>query len=154
MARMRISPENPTAAMTVFDAGLKSDKLVYVIVASRNLAYPRGRSPIAYIGSTENGIGRMANSAASKAPEVLALHGVKTFDVYPISSHGRPGAKKWWRKLERAFILAFLEEYGATPKLNSQGKMFRRTNEFELFSEEVVKGIITRLETGKPRRKS
>jgi hypothetical protein len=152
MGHMRISPRNPSSAMTVFDAGISNDKLVYIIVSSRQLSYARGKSPIAYIGSTEDGIGRMAQSAANKAPAILALHGVSKFDVFPVSSAGRPGAKRWWRKLERAFILAFLEEYGDPPKLNSQGTKFRRTNEFELFSEEAVKGIIRGLEKSKKRR--
>ncbi len=93
----------------------------------------------------------MAQSAATRAPDILALHGVSKFDVYPVSSSGRPGARGWWKKVERAFIIGFLEEYGAPPKLNSQGKMFRRTNEFELFSEEIVKRIIREL--GKPKKR-
>jgi len=88
----------------------------------------------------------------TKAPDVLALHGVSSFDVYPFSSKGLPGARAWWKKLERAFIIAFLEEYGEAPKLNVQGKKFRRTNEFELFSEDVIKHAIRDFEQRTSRR--
>jgi hypothetical protein len=145
MAKMRISPLDPKAAMTVYDTGIKNDKLVYLIVASRPIHYPTGRSHIAYIGSTEHGIARMAQSAAFRAQDILKLHGVSKFDVYPISAAARPGAKSWWKKLERAFIIGFREEFGDPPILNDRGRKFRRTNEFELFTESVVKDILHRL---------
>jgi len=147
VSKMRITgTKSPSPAMRVYDAGMDSEKLVYVIVADKPLSYPQGRSPIAYIGSTEHGIARMAYSAAYRAQGVLALHGVDSFAVYPFSSKGLPGAKAWWRKLERAFLIAFREEYGTPPKLNIQGKSLRRTNEFDLFSEELVKRTIRNLE--------
>ena len=148
MAKMMISPREPKKAMTVYDMGIKNDKLVYVVVASRPIPYPTGRSHIAYIGSTEHGIARMAQSAAARAEDILKPHGVSKFDVYPVSAAARQGAKSWWKKLERAFIIGFREEFGSPPKLNDPGRKFRRTNEFELFTESVVKDILHRLGDG------
>lgn len=146
MTKLRLPSKTPTPAMTVFDAGLSSDKLIYIMVASKMLPYPRRRSAVAYIGSSENGIARMATSAATRAQDILNLPRVNKFDVVPISSPGRPGAKGWWKKLERAFLLAFWEEYGAVPRFNTQGKRMQKRDEFDVFSEEIIKRHLKNLE--------
>lgn len=146
MPKIRLPSKTPTPAMTVFDAGLSNEKLVYIMVASKMLPYRRKRSAIAYIGSSEKGIARMATSAAVRAKAILELPRVNKFDVIPISSPGRPGAKRWWKKLERAFLLAFWEEYGSVPQLNTQGKRLQRKDEFDVFSEEIIKGHLRNLE--------
>lgn len=144
----------PASAMRVFDVSVASDKLVYLIRLDRKIGYPLGSSHIAYIGSTEKGISRMAQSAAAKADSCLARYGVKEFNVYVITSTGRPGARKWWRKLERAFLITFLHRYGAIPVENRQGTGITTTNEFEMFSEERVEALLKDIEeiSKRPRR--
>jgi len=64
-------------ALTISRIALHADQLVYVAQANRAIRYPNGeRSAIAYIGTTKNGIARIASSAAWKARDILSRHGV------------------------------------------------------------------------------
>lgn len=141
--------------MRVFDVSLSSEKLVYVIRLDKRIQYPLGSSHVAYIGSTEKGVSRMAESAAKKAHACLTRYGVKEFNVYVITSPGRPGAKAWWRKLERALLIAFRQRYGNIPEENTQGRNFIETDEFEMFSRDRVMEILRDIEKiTKPRRRA
>src|SRR5215510_11573437 len=75
-------------------------KLVYVIVANRPISYADGRSRIAYIGTTQHGLNRIASSIAARAPDVLRIRGVRRFEVHVLTVTGR-GHVKTWVKLER-----------------------------------------------------
>lgn len=120
-------------------------KLVYAICANKKISYPHGQSPVAYIGTTEKGIARIARSAAYWAEDVLGMHGVHTFHVRIITCPTKRGVKTW-RKLERALLLQFREKYGGIPCCNTVGKGFRETNEFGLFSRARVRKILENLE--------
>lgn len=143
------------SAMRVFDVSVSSQKLVYVIRLDKRIRYRHGSSYIAYIGSTQNGISRMAGSAAKKAQACLTRYGVKEFNVYVVTSRGKPGAKAWWRKLERALLIAFKQRYGDIPEENTQGRNFIETDEFEMFSRDSIMKILKDIEKiTKPRRRA
>ena len=78
--RLRISLK-PKPALTMRRVALEHERLVYVICADRKLKYENGYSQIAYIGTTRNGITRVASSAAHRSWDVLWAHGVQSFDV-------------------------------------------------------------------------
>ncbi len=108
-------------AVVVARTALRADKLVYLACANRPQRYPRGRSRIVYIGTTKNGIDRIAASAARASRAFLRLHGVRTLDFFVVTCQRRPGAQTW-RKLERGLLLAFKDEFGRLPIGNTQGK--------------------------------
>src|SRR5207302_1098835 len=110
-----------------------NQNLVYVILLGKTIKYRFGRrSHIAYIGTTSRGVDRIAASAAAVAPRVLSLHGVKEFSVRLVTCTPRRRVRTW-RKLERAMLLAFRERYGDIPRLNTQGRNIRETDEFKIF---------------------
>ena len=131
--------------MTVTRVAIKDIRLVYVILANKNLQYPKGRSRIAYIGTTKNGVARVAQSAAYRTDEILALHGVKEFEVRIIACNGRQKVSKIWHKLERTALMAFREKYGAIPRCNSQGKGITERAEFALFNKARIFRILEAL---------
>jgi len=53
--------------MEVDRISLGYSKLAYINCADKKLRYPQGRSRIGYIGTTKNGISRVAESAASRS---------------------------------------------------------------------------------------
>lgn len=134
----------PEPAMRVSRVAIKNEQLVYVICADKKIVYPWGKSPIAYIGTTQRGVGRIASSAAYRAPDVLAMHGVKSFDVRIVTCGSRADIKSW-KVLERALLICFKETFGAIPKCNTQGKQVREGNVFEIFARDRVKNIISNL---------
>ena len=87
------------AALTITRHALKREKLVYVAVANRAQKYPRDRSPIVYIGTTKNGVGRVAASAAGQARKLLLAHGVKQLHLFVVSCTALRGVETW-KKLE------------------------------------------------------
>jgi hypothetical protein len=127
--------------MTVNRLGIDVDKLVYVIVAGKQLPYQWGRSRIVYIGTTERGIERIAQSAAQKAPDVLNLHGIMSFDVRVLTCTARRGVKTW-HKLERAMLIAFRQMYGEVPRGNSHGAKVTETDEFVYFTHNRIDQMI------------
>jgi len=140
MKRLRISlKRNP--ALEVDRVSIGHLKLVYVICADKKVAYPKGRSRIVYIGTTQNGIDRVAQSAATRSDEVLKLHGVNSFQVRIVTSTPRQHLKTW-HKLERALILYFRAIYGAVPKRNGTGKNMAWRDERELFVAKRLRDII------------
>ncbi|CAM4256886.1 GIY-YIG nuclease family protein [Myxococcus xanthus] len=110
------------------------DRLVYIITANQKLKYKLGRSRIAYIGTTKNGIDRVAQSAADWTDDVLGQRGVDSFDVRIVTCRPRQKVKTWV-KLERAFLLVFREQYGQVPKCNTQGKNIIERDEFYYFAK-------------------
>lgn len=121
-------------AMRVTRESIGRDRLCYVIVADKRQRYKKGRSAIVYIGTTSKGVGRLANSAAHRAPEVLALRGVRSFTVRVVSCRARQRVRTW-HKLERALLLTFKERYGEVPHCNSHGKRMKPFDEFEYFQK-------------------
>jgi len=128
-------------ALTVTRVAAGKDKLVYVIVADKKIDYPNGRTKVVYIGTTRNGVARVAQSAANWTDAVLSLHGVESFTVRIITCRPRQRVKTWI-KLERALLLAFREHYGEVPKCNTQGKGISETDEFEYFTKSRLGRIL------------
>ncbi len=129
------------SAMHVNRIALDALKLVYVICANKPIVYRLGKSPIAYIGTTKNGIDRVAQSAAYRAGDVLWKHGITAFDVRLVTTNPRPGIKSW-RVLERALLLSFREKFGEVPVCNTVGKGFTEHREFVVFSRNRIDQII------------
>lgn len=138
--RLRVSLK-PKPAMTMRRVALDHDRLVYVICADRKLRYKNDYSQIAYIGTTRNGIDRVASSAAHRSWDVLWSHGVQSFDVRIVTCRARQGFKSWL-KLERALILAFREKFGEPPMCNVQGRAMKLRDEFDRFSYQRLSRII------------
>ena len=67
--------------MEVHRVSLKNDKLVYVVLQDKKYQYPNGRSRVVYIGTTQNGVSRMAVSAAYRSEEIFAGWGVEKLDT-------------------------------------------------------------------------
>lgn len=131
--------------MTVRRIDVTRETLVYVLVASRKQQYTYGNSQIVYIGTTRRGINRIASSVAQRAKDVLALHGVKDFEVRVVTCQPRQRVKTW-RKLERALLLRFRERYGKVPLLNKQGPKMRESDEFDYFTRSRLDEILDGLE--------
>jgi len=133
-------------AMQVTRIAIGNKKLVYAILTPKPHRYPWGRSRVVYIGTTKNGVSRVAQSAASKSDDVLRrLRGVKDFYVRIITCTARKNVKSW-KKLERALILVFRKEYGDIPYCNKQGTGYKWTDELDYFKETRLKAILESLE--------
>lgn len=128
-------------AMEISRISIGNEKLVYFLLADKKLDYAGGRSRVAYIGTTKNGISRVANSVAYRAPDVLRLRGVQGFSVRIVTCKPRQRVKTWV-KLERAFLLAFKETYEEVPWCNSHGKSITEVDEFRYFSRSRLKRIL------------
>ena len=115
-------------------------KLCYILCANKKLVYEAGRTPIVYIGTTKNGIDRVAQSAANRS-WVLGEHGITSFEARVVTCGSRQRIKSW-HKLERALLLVFKERFGSVPICNTVGKNFVETNEFDLFAKSRVVDII------------
>ncbi len=131
-------------AMQVSRVCIGKKKLVYVIVASKPQRYPWGRSRVAYIGTTRNGVARIAQSAAFWAEHVLSLHGVREFTVHVISCPPRRNVRTWV-KLERALLLKFRHKYGRLPLCNTSGKNCQARDEFEYFNQRRLEALLESL---------
>ena len=125
-------------AIEVTRIAIGNQKLVYVPTADRKFAYPHGKSAVAYIGTTEKGIERVASSAAHRAESILSRFGVKRVIARIVTCQPRRHVKSW-KKLERAMLLAFRAEYGAVPVCNSHGKKIREGDEYSYFSRDAVR---------------
>jgi hypothetical protein len=125
------------------------DRLAYVIVQNRRNHYRDGDSRIVYIGTTKNGMGRVATSAAAKAEEIFGsrTHGVKELQVHVIRCKGRQNVETW-KVLERALLLTFKNMHGEVPKYNKQGRGrgFRARKEFDYFTKGNLESILQRIE--------
>lgn len=128
-------------AMRVTRVSIRRERLCYVIVADKRQRYRKGRSGIVYIGTTTRGVGRLASSAAHRAPAILGLRGVRSFTVRVVSCRARRHVKTW-SKLERGLLLAFKERYGEVPRCNSHGKGMKPRDEFEYFRKSRLLRIV------------
>ena len=120
------------------------NRLVYVLVADKRLKYPRGKSRIAYIGTTKKGVARIAQSVAFRAYDILGHHGVRSFGARIITCKRRQNVSTW-TKLERALLLVFREQLGAPPYCNSHGSRMKETDEFRYFSKRGVRLVLDEL---------
>jgi hypothetical protein len=100
-----------------------------------------------YIGTTQNGIARVAPSAAYRAEEILYDHGINSLQVRIVTCRGRQGIKQPWRKLERALLLGFKDHYGDIPRCNTHGRNYVEKKEFDYFSRKRIADVIRDLES-------
>ena len=110
-------------AMVVLPTLLAARQVAYLLVADAHIRYPRGRSQIAYIGTTYTGFWRLASSTAERASRILRQPGVNSFRVVPVRAEPRRGLKTW-ELLEKSLLAAFRERYGRLPKCNKRGGSF------------------------------
>ncbi len=135
------------AAITATRVSVSTERMVYVLVASKMLKYPYGKSRIAYIGTTEKGIQRVAQSVAYRANHILSLHGVRSFEARIVSCRPRQNVSTW-KKLESALLLGFRRQFGKVPRFNQKGAKMNESDEFSYFNEKRIREIINRLSDG------
>ncbi len=140
MARLRISLKRQPA-IQVDRITVGPLKLVYVLTADKKIRYAKGRSKIVYIGTTKNGIDRIASSAAYRAEEIFALSGVTRCEARIVTCTPRQRIRSW-AKLERALLLAFRERYGSVPRCNKHGSRMKLTDEYQLFAKKRLTDIL------------
>jgi hypothetical protein len=128
-------------ALVISRPAFKAEKLVYLAVANKALKYPHGKSRVAYIGTTEAGASRIASSAAFRAKDLLALHGVTSLEFYIVTCAARQKVKSW-RKLESGMIIAFKHMYGTVPKCNVIGKNQQWSDELEYFTRSRREAVL------------
>ena len=127
--------------MHVTRRSTESYKLAYVILVDKKLDYEAGRSRIAYIGSTKNGVRRIAASMAKRSYDILGERGVRECFVHVVTCSPRRNVQSW-KKLERALMLMFRETYGEIPRCNVQGSRIKEADEFDYFSRERIARIL------------
>jgi hypothetical protein len=111
-------------AITITRTAYAASELVYIAYANRPYRYQHGDSRVVYIGTTKNGVWRVASSAVWKAKDVFEHWGFHTLEFYIIAAK-RQGKQPTYRKLERALLLRFRERYGTPPVANKQGAKMR-----------------------------
>lgn len=144
LRKIRLSlQKRPVIVAQKIEAG--KNKLVYLLLADKKCKYPNGWSRVVYIGTTKNGISRVAQSVAARSEAILKMRGVDSYEARIVTCKPRKGVKTW-DKLERAFLLRFKIKYGDIPICNTQGKNMRVTDEFSYFSEGGVDTVLRELE--------
>jgi len=133
-----------TPALILNRVAFRDQKLTYIGRANKKIPYSYGKSRIAYIGTTQNGAGRIASSAVWKGADLLAEHGIKHLEFFVVVC-GRLQAVETWKKLERALIIRFREIYGSPPKANSTGNKMRWRDERKYFTYKKLDKIIDQL---------
>lgn len=117
---------------------IKESALVYIVVSNRPFKYGKLYSRIAYIGTTKNGIFRIAASAASRA-ELLNDYGVQELSFHIFNCKGRQNCCTW-KALEAGMLTAFIDFYGELPKGNKNGPGEKYQNQARnLFNWETLK---------------
>jgi hypothetical protein len=96
------------------------------------------------IGTTKNGLARIAESAAYHAEEILLRHGVMAVAARIVSCRPRNKVRTW-PKLERAMLLSFREMFGQIPWCNSHGTKLKENDEFDNFNRGAIRERIKRL---------
>jgi hypothetical protein len=114
---------------------------VYVAQANKKLAYPLGRSKIAYIGTTKKGARRIASSAVWKGEDLLYEYGIKHLELYIVTCR-KIQSVETWRKLERALLIRFRERFGKVPRANKVGNKMRIRDEQKYFSQNKLDKIL------------
>ena len=140
MRRLSVSLKRQVA-LSASRVTIGKDKLVYVLVCDKKIKYSEGKSRVAYIGTTEKGIARIALSVAHRAEDILSIHGVRDFDARIITCRPRQKVKTW-HKLERALLLTFKDMYGEVPYCNSHGKKMKEVDEFRYFRKGRLENIL------------
>ena len=143
MAKLRVK-KHKGIALEAHRLAIKVDKLVYVLLTNRKLKYTYGKSRIVYIGTTKKGASRIMQSAATKAGQLLAIHGVNSLEAHIITCSKRQSVQTW-RKLERALLLEFRSRFGEVPKGNNQGKGIKEQDEFKYFQRSRIRSIVVSL---------
>jgi hypothetical protein len=128
-------------ALIATSVSIGKHRLVYVLIADKRLKYPKGRSRIAYIGTTKHGLSRIARSVATRADKILSIPGVKSFDARIVICKKRKNVSTW-KKLERALLIEFRSRHEKTPECNVHGKNMKETNEFRYFSRHAVRNAL------------
>lgn len=128
-------------AITITRTAYAASELVDIAYANKPLRYQHEDSRIAYIGTTKNGVWRVASSAAWKAGDLFTRKGVHTLEFYIIATP-RKGKHAIYRKLERALLLRFRERFGSIPHANKQGKNLRWRDEYDYVTRQKVERII------------
>jgi hypothetical protein len=131
-------------ALEATRVSIGKSKLVYVLIADKRLKYPKGKSRIAYIGTTKKGAARIAQSVAGRAEAILGLRGVRSFHARVITCRPRRNVKTWM-KLERALLVVFKENFGSVPECNSHGSKMKERDVFRIFSRGGVTAVIEEL---------
>jgi hypothetical protein len=131
-------------ALEATRVSIRNEKLVYVLVTDKALKYPKGKSRVAYIGTTRNGASRIAQSVAVRSYEILKIRGVRRLQARIVTCVPRKHVQTW-RKLERALLLVFRKEYGEPPWCNTQGKGLRERDEFTYFRRSRIRSILDEL---------
>jgi len=119
----------------------RNKRLVYVILADMKIQYAKGRSRVAYIGTTRKGISRVLGSLAYRAKTILEWRGVRECHVKMVTCAARPGVETW-PKLERALLVVFKELYGEVPRCNMQGARMKPRDVFDYFKPSRVRRVI------------
>lgn len=131
-------------ALSATRVSIGKNSLVYLLIADKKLVYPEGKSRIAYIGTTRNGLDRIAQSIAARADQILNLHGVRAFHARIVTCRPRRRVRTWI-KLERALLILFREMFDDIPHCNRNGRKMKRTDEFQYFAESGVRNVIEEL---------
>ena len=129
MRRSRTIRVNNRVAASVTRDCLRDKKLVYFILADRKLKYRKGRSRIAYIGTTRKGMSRVLSSLAYRAKKILRERGVRECHVKLVACAEWPGIETW-RILERELLVGFRRLFGEVPLCNKHGKGIKCPNFF------------------------
>lgn len=132
-------------ALVISRPAFNAERLVYIAVSNKRLMYPHGRSAIAYIGTTKAGASRIATSAAARAKDLLALHGVTCLSFHVVTCAARQRVKSW-RKLETGLILTFRHLYGTVPKCNVKGESQKWNDELEYFTQSRLESVLKKHE--------
>jgi hypothetical protein len=138
--KLRIKQQH-RPAITITRTALHASQLVYIASASKIVRYPWGKSRITYIGTTKNGVHRIASSAAWKAKYLLTIHGIKQLEFFVVTCNAQQ-AVQTWRKLERALLIRFRQRFGEVPKGNAQGKNMQWKGEEKYFAISKLDRII------------
>jgi hypothetical protein len=118
MARRKLSARLHRAEVLVVDrSAIKSKHLVYLLVADKPQRYPWKKSPILYVGTTANGVARIAGSAAHRAEDIFAQYGTRRFVVRVVTCERRAGMPTW-KVLEKDLLRRFKAHHGEVPLLN------------------------------------
>lgn len=120
------------------------NRLVYVLIADKRFSYGKMKSRICYIGTTRQGLARVASSVAHRADNILSESGVREFHARIITCKPRQKVKTWI-KLERALLLEFRNKFGSVPICNVHGKGMREIDEFDYFSRSGIRNLIEEL---------
>ena len=141
--KLTLKPSS-NAAIEIHRQAIKNEKLVYVIVMQRYLRYTDGRSRIAYIGTTEAGISRIASSGAHRAQSLLTKHGQKSLKLYTITCSKKSGLQNSAKKLEGALLATFRKDFGSVPSANTQGKNMKNPSSLKWFTRSRLEAIINK----------